>query len=204
MDMLSFLGQTASSSPPIIAALLIGMITSISPCPLGANIAAVAFLTKKAESKAKAALNSLSYALGRATSYVVIAALGTVFGVAIGSALTPLQIIDLHTYPNPYVESRNRTDGIRYAAADVIAGAGENVSIEIKIYDIRGSLVTTLSGNINESDTHENNAHTLYKWRPVVNASGRPLASGVYMYYLTAKSASNYQVTQKGKLSIVR
>ena len=91
MDILSFLGQTASSSPPIVAALLIGMITSISPCPLGANIAAVAFLTKKAESKAKAALNSLSYALGRAVSYVVIAALGTVFGVAIGSALTPLQ-----------------------------------------------------------------------------------------------------------------
>jgi hypothetical protein len=119
------------------------------------------------------------------------------------AALTPLQLLDTHTYPNPYVESVNRAGGITFAASDVVAGDGENVGIEIKVYDIRGSLVTTLAGSINKDDAHENNAHKLYTWIPVANASGRALASGVYMYYLVARTA-NYQVTQKGKLSIVR
>jgi len=91
MDIASFLGESAASSPPIVAALLIGIITSISPCPLGANLAAVAFLSKKADSRAKAVLHSVSYAVGRAVTYVAIAALGTVFGVAVGAALMPLQ-----------------------------------------------------------------------------------------------------------------
>jgi len=91
MDIASFLGEAASSSPPILAALLIGIITSISPCPLGANLAAVAFLSKKAGSRASAVLHSVSYALGRALTYVAIAGIGTVFGVAVGSALMPLQ-----------------------------------------------------------------------------------------------------------------
>jgi len=95
MDIASLLGETASSSPPIVAALLIGIITSISPCQLGANIAAVAFLSKKADSRATAALHAVSYAIGRAVTYVAIAALGTIFGVAIGAALMPLQ-----TYSN--------------------------------------------------------------------------------------------------------
>lgn len=91
MDIASLLGEMATSSPPIVAALLIGIITSVSPCPLGANLAAVAFLSKKAGSRAKAIINSVSYAIGRAVTYVAIAALGTVFGVAVGSALMPLQ-----------------------------------------------------------------------------------------------------------------
>ena len=91
MDIVSLLGETAASSPPIVAALLIGIITSVSPCPFGANLAAVAFLSKKASSKTNAIFNSFSYALGRAVTYVAIAALGTFFGVAVGTALMPLQ-----------------------------------------------------------------------------------------------------------------
>lgn len=91
MDIASFLGEFAASSPPIVAALLIGMITSISPCPLGANLAAVAFISKKAEGRGNMAMHSVAYALGRAVTYVAIAGLGAVFGVAVGSALMPLQ-----------------------------------------------------------------------------------------------------------------
>jgi len=91
MDIASLLGETAASSPPIVAALLIGIITSVSPCPLGSNLAAMAFLSKKAGNRTNAMLNSFSYALGRAVTYVAIAALGTVFGVAVGAVLMPLQ-----------------------------------------------------------------------------------------------------------------
>ncbi len=119
------------------------------------------------------------------------------------STLTPLQLIDVHTYPNPYVAANNIADGITFTTQDVIAGTGENVTFEIKVYDLRGSLVTTLAGTTNEADTHENNGHTLYKWRPVTNASGRTLASGVYVYYLVAHS-TNYEATHKGTFSVVR
>ncbi|MFA6449329.1 MAG: hypothetical protein WCX65_07680 [bacterium] len=121
-------------------------------------------------------------------------------------ALTPLQIYDVHTYPNPYVESMNRLDGIRFAAAGLNQG---NVTITIKVYDIRGSLVSTLmrvlpSNYDTAPDVSENGAYTLYHWRPPVSATGRPLASGVYLYYLTARTPSGYEVTHKGKFSVVR
>jgi hypothetical protein len=47
------------------------------------------------------------------------------------------------------------------------------------------------------------NAHTVYTWKPVTNTAGRSLASGVYMYRLTART-TNYTVTQKGTFSVVR
>ncbi|MFA5246821.1 MAG: sulfite exporter TauE/SafE family protein [Candidatus Micrarchaeia archaeon] len=91
MDFVSLLGQLSVSSPPIIASLLIGIATSISPCPLGSNVAAVALISKKAGSGKRAALLSLSYAAGRAATYVLVAALAALFGVAIAGIALPLQ-----------------------------------------------------------------------------------------------------------------
>ena len=91
MDFVSLLGQLSVSSPPIIASLLIGVATSISPCPLGSNVAAVALISKKAGSGTRAALLSLSYAAGRAVTYVLVAALAALFGVAIAGIALPLQ-----------------------------------------------------------------------------------------------------------------
>jgi len=121
--------------------------------------------------------------------------------------LVPLQITDIRTYPNPYVQSRNWADGIKFAAGG-LSGYGP-INIEIKVIDIRGSLVTTLAGVVNGnaptdfSNVFENNAYTLLHWTNPVNAAGRPLASGVYLYYMTART-TNYEVTHKGKFSIVR
>jgi len=117
----------------------------------------------------------------------------------------PLTLYDIHTYPNPYVESVNSMDGIRFAGAGLNQG---NVTISIKIYDLRGSLVNTLMSVVpSDYDTNptvnENGAFTLYNWRRPVNASGRPLAAGVYIYYLVAR-AGEYEVTHKGKFSVVR
>jgi len=58
---------------PIITALLIGIMTSISPCPLATNITAIAFICKDIKKSKTILLNGLSYTFGRALSYTVLA-----------------------------------------------------------------------------------------------------------------------------------
>jgi len=117
--------------------------------------------------------------------------------------LSPIVLNNIHTYPNPYVQSKNLADGIKFSAEGPTGQTG--ITVEIKVYDLRGSLVTTLIGAAAETaDTRgTQKVYTLYDWGRPVNASGRPLASGVYMYYLTARNSA-YNVTYKGKLSVVR
>ncbi|MDD5669297.1 MAG: aromatic aminobenezylarsenical efflux permease ArsG family transporter [Candidatus Omnitrophica bacterium] len=56
----------------IASALWLGILTSISPCPLAANIAAVSFLSKKIAHPAMVFISGLAYTLGRMVSYAVI------------------------------------------------------------------------------------------------------------------------------------
>ena len=78
-----------SSSTPILTAMLLGLITALSPCPLATNIAAIGFISKSFESRKKVLLNGLLYTLGRVVAYtllgiVLIALLKggtTIFGV---------------------------------------------------------------------------------------------------------------------------
>jgi cytochrome c biogenesis protein CcdA len=55
-----------------LSALWLGILTSISPCPLAANIAAVSFLSKKINHPRMVLWSGLSYTLGRMIAYVVI------------------------------------------------------------------------------------------------------------------------------------
>tara|TARA_R110002050_G_scaffold4573_1_gene22083 strand:+ start:62626 stop:63336 length:711 start_codon:yes stop_codon:yes gene_type:complete len=57
---------------PFISALVLGLMTAISPCPLATNITATAYISKNISSKKKVLLSGLLYALGRAFSYTVI------------------------------------------------------------------------------------------------------------------------------------
>lgn len=57
---------------PILSALVLGLMTAISPCPLATNITATAFISKNISSKRNVFLSGLLYALGRAFSYTVI------------------------------------------------------------------------------------------------------------------------------------
>jgi len=57
---------------PILSALVLGLMTSISPCPLATNITATAFISKNISSKKKVFLSGLLYSLGRAFSYTTI------------------------------------------------------------------------------------------------------------------------------------
>ncbi|MCP4219735.1 MAG: sulfite exporter TauE/SafE family protein [bacterium] len=59
----------------IAAALWLGILTSISPCPLTANIAAIAFIGKKVDRKSQVLVTGLMYTLGRMFTYVVLGAI---------------------------------------------------------------------------------------------------------------------------------
>lgn len=52
------------------SALVLGLLTSISPCPLATNIAAVSFLGRHVGNSRRVLLSSLLYTLGRTVAYV--------------------------------------------------------------------------------------------------------------------------------------
>lgn len=62
-----------SSTMPWLTALLLGLMTAISPCPLAANITAVGFISRDIENRNRVFINGLLYTLGRAITYTVIA-----------------------------------------------------------------------------------------------------------------------------------
>lgn len=57
---------------PILSAFVLGLMTSISPCPLATNITATAYISKNISSKQKVFISGILYSLGRAFSYTVI------------------------------------------------------------------------------------------------------------------------------------
>lgn len=61
-----------SSSLPILSAFLLGVLTSISPCPLATNITAIAFISKDLEDRKSVFYSGLIYTLGRAFTYTTI------------------------------------------------------------------------------------------------------------------------------------
>ncbi len=61
-----------NTQTPILYALILGLMTAISPCPLATNITAVAYIGKQIENKRLIFFNGLIYTLGRAISYSVI------------------------------------------------------------------------------------------------------------------------------------
>lgn len=88
----------------ILSAGWLGILTSISPCPLASNIAAVSFLSKKITHPTLVFISGLAYTLGRMVSYaalgwIIINSLLSVPQVAqllqkyMGKALGPLLII---------------------------------------------------------------------------------------------------------------
>ncbi len=54
------------------SALWLGILTSISPCPLASNVAAISFLSKKITHPVLVFVSGLAYTLGRMLSYAVL------------------------------------------------------------------------------------------------------------------------------------
>lgn len=69
-----FLGNLYSSSTtPIWSALILGLMTAISPCPLASNITAMGFISKDLENRNRVFYNGIIYTVGRAVSYTLLA-----------------------------------------------------------------------------------------------------------------------------------
>jgi cytochrome c biogenesis protein CcdA len=62
-----------NSSMPWLSALVLGLMTAISPCPLATNITAIGFISKDIENRHRVFINGLLYTLGRAISYTTLA-----------------------------------------------------------------------------------------------------------------------------------
>ena len=54
------------------SALWLGILTSISPCPLASNVAAISFLSRKIAHPAFVFISGLAYTLGRMVSYTIL------------------------------------------------------------------------------------------------------------------------------------
>ena len=55
------------------SALWLGLLTSISPCPLATNIAAISYVSKRVDRPARVLSAGLIYTLGRTVSYILVA-----------------------------------------------------------------------------------------------------------------------------------
>ena len=60
---------------PLLSAFLLGILTSISPCPLATNITAIAYISREIKTIKNTLLNGLFYTLGRGISYTLLATL---------------------------------------------------------------------------------------------------------------------------------
>jgi len=57
----------------IVAALVLGLMTAISPCPLATNISAIGFISRDIENSKRVFMSGLVYTLGRVISYTGLA-----------------------------------------------------------------------------------------------------------------------------------
>lgn len=60
---------------PALTAFFLGILTSISPCPLATNITAIAYISKEIKNAKHTIFSGLFYTLGRGISYTLLATL---------------------------------------------------------------------------------------------------------------------------------
>ena len=63
----------STTSAPMVSALVLGLLTAISPCPMATNITAIGFISKEIGNKRRVFYNGLIYTLGRTISYTGLA-----------------------------------------------------------------------------------------------------------------------------------
>ena len=66
----------------ILTALWLGVLTSISPCPLATNIAAISYIGRRVSDIRRVILSGVAYSLGRILTYVIVG------GIVVGGLLS--------------------------------------------------------------------------------------------------------------------
>ena len=77
---------------PVVAAVGLGLLTSISPCPMASHAAAVSVLVRQAGDWKRGLSAGVAYALGRATSYALVAWVASEGIVRMGPLVRKVQI----------------------------------------------------------------------------------------------------------------
>jgi cytochrome c-type biogenesis protein len=62
-----------NSQYSFLTAIILGLMTAISPCPLATNITAIGFISRDIDNRKRVFINGLIYTLGRAVSYTGLA-----------------------------------------------------------------------------------------------------------------------------------
>jgi len=82
---------TGSFNIPVLAALLLGLLTAISPCPMATNIAAIAYISRRLTDRKYSIMTATLYTLGRMFSYTALGVLIIVIGLEIPGVASALQ-----------------------------------------------------------------------------------------------------------------
>ncbi len=92
MDLGNILGQLPGTfNIPVLSALSLGLLTAISPCPMATNIAAIAYVSRRATDRKYTVMTGILYTLGRMVSYSVLGILIILAGLEIPGVATFLQ-----------------------------------------------------------------------------------------------------------------
>lgn len=106
-------------------ALWLGILTSISPCPLATNIAAVSFLSKKIEHQKVVLWSGIFYTLGRVTSYAILG-----FAIIYSAVSVPVVAIFLQKYMNKILGPLLLLTGLYLVGAIKLRFASRTISDE--------------------------------------------------------------------------
>jgi cytochrome c-type biogenesis protein len=132
-----------ASNGPLVAALWMGVLTAISPCPLATNVAALSYLAKQVSDPRRVLWGGTAYTLGRIFTYVVLAFLlvsGLLSVPAVSSflqkhmnqlmgpilVLTGAVLLDLLVLPSPDVKGswKLQRGGASGVTGSFVMGAG--------------------------------------------------------------------------------
>jgi cytochrome c-type biogenesis protein len=84
-------GLASLSDIPLVYAFVIGIVTAIGPCPLSANVTAIAYVSTKLANPRHTMVAGAMYTLGRALTYTVLGVLIFAFGASVMDNAPALQ-----------------------------------------------------------------------------------------------------------------
>ena len=124
----------------VLAALWLGILTSISPCPLATNIAAVSYIGKRLVSLPSVIVSGILYTLGRMIAYAVVGAV-----VIAGLLSIPSVSLFLQRYMNMLLGPFLILTGMMLLEMISLpfsgSGAGARIGKRIERFGIAGSFI---------------------------------------------------------------